>query len=433
MKRFETPAQVAAVLAKHAPRSPKAVLDPAVGTGALLKPLVKRFRRNETRITCLDSDADALADLGKHKDLMSCGQVIRIHADFLGWSVRDTLEGFDCIFMNPPFSAKKAHLRKSFEKWNFDFGIGNLRYMPIEAAFLCKAIGMLGHGGRLLCVVPCSIVMSESLEWIRRLLSESGAIRFVHELPSGSFPGVESRMYLLVFDKGANPGPVSLYNHDLMKPNRLRLESIRRRSSVRLDFSYHDAIGKLNSLRNRRCYGWRKLGKLAEVLRGDIDSPMNCVGVHTSNFVDGFWHTPQVHEKHRRCSGRRTIREGDILVKRVGRQSCNSFGLYISELGLQCSDCVFIVRPKDGVETEALLFAIRSMVELRWTHALLERGTGARYITINSLEDFWVPIALCDIFSEQYFHFVDALQRVSYPKLVESIRSVADCVDSICA
>ena len=357
---------------------------------------------------------------------MACGQLIRIHTDFLDWSHGDMSGGFDCIFMNPPFSAKKANLRKSFEKWNVDLGMGRLRHMPIEAAFLCKALGLLRHGGRLLCVVPCSIVMSESLGWIRRLLSESGALRCVHELPVGSFRGVESRMYVMVFDKGLNPGSVSLYNHDLVKPNRLRLGLGRRGLSVRLDFSYHDAIEKIHSLRKRKCYGWRKLGDLAEVLRGDVDSPMKLIGIHTSNFVDGFWRAPQVHKKLEKCSGKRTIREGDILVKRVGRQSCDSFGLYISEPGLQCSDCVFILRPRNGVETEALLFAMKSLMELKWTHALLERGTGARYITISSLEDLWVPISLGDVFSDQFSAFVCALRSMSYTNLVEELRSVAD-------
>ena len=421
------------MLAKHAPRSLSAVLDPAVGTGALLKPLVKRFRRNGTRIVCLDSDAEVLADLGSHKELMSCSQLIRIHTDFLDWSHGDSSEGFDCIFMNPPFSGKKSHLRKSFVKWNLDSGIGRLRYMPIEAAFLCKALGLLRHGGRLLCVVPCSIVMSESLEWIRRLLSESGALRCVHELPAGSFRGVESRMYVVVFDKGLSSSSVSLYNHDLVKPSRLRVRSSRGRSSVRLDFSYHYAIRNIDSLRKRKCYGWRKLGDLAEVLRGDVDSPVNFDGIHTSNFVDGFWHPPQVRKKRARCSGKRMIKEGDILVKRVGRQSCNSFGLYISEPGLQCSDCVFIVRPRNGVETETLLFAMKSLMELKWTHALLERGTGARYITISSLDDFWVPISLGDVFSDQFSMFVGALRNMSYTNLVESLRPVADRVNGMSA
>ena len=75
------------------------------------------------------------------------------------------------------------------------------RFMPLEAAFLCRALELLADGGRLLAIVPCSVVMSESLQWLREELLSQGAIRFVHELPPRSFPGVDSRMYLLVLQQ----------------------------------------------------------------------------------------------------------------------------------------------------------------------------------------------------------------------------------------
>ena len=38
--RHDTPLSVATVLAKHAPRSARSILDPCVGSGALVEPCV---------------------------------------------------------------------------------------------------------------------------------------------------------------------------------------------------------------------------------------------------------------------------------------------------------------------------------------------------------------------------------------------------------
>ena len=430
MKRYETPAEVARVLASHAPRNFRSVLDPAVGNGALLTPLVDRFRRNGSRVVCLDFDSEALLELERDKELMNSGDIVRIHTDFLEWTNDEDGDGFDCIVMNPPFSGKNIHLQEWNWTWSGNSEINMRRYMPIEAAFLCKACYFLRDGGRLLCVLPCSVIMSESLRWIRKLLPKIGSIRSVHELPSRSFPRVESRMYLMVFEKGSKRRVVDLFNQDLGTHSRIRLAANQQESHERLDFSYHRAAEEIDLLRKRICYGWSRLGDLARVFRGDVESPIGMTrAVHTTDFVNGFWRGPDGGEMTKGFDEGRAAIDGDILVKRVARHLCSSFGLYVGESSMRCSDCVVILRPKNFDEAERLLFALRSLMELGWTHSLLERGTGARYITIGSLVDLWVPIELFEVFPIQFSYFVDALRNRAKSKMDDATKSVVECIN----
>src|SRR5215471_3038100 len=103
--RHDTPKPVAELLARYAPLLVKSVLDPSAGSGILIEPFARR--RSECTIECIDSDRRAVAKL---RDRFRDYRKVKVHAsDFLKWSNLRSgqhQKRFDCIVMNPPFSAR---------------------------------------------------------------------------------------------------------------------------------------------------------------------------------------------------------------------------------------------------------------------------------------------------------------------------------------
>ena len=400
--------------------------------GSLLTPLVDRFRRDQTQVFCIDSDLSALSAIANDGRFVSGLQCQWINDDFLEWSRRQPAATFDCILMNPPFSAMKPALRRITLPSNLSIDGKHERYMPVEAAFLSMSVNLLGDKGRLLAILPCSVVMSQSLQWMRRLLFREGAVRSVHELPPRCFPGVESRMYLLVYDKAARQRSLTLYNHDLDEPIHVSV-SVKNAVQVdRLDFGYFAARQKTRALLLQDCFDWRRLHDVAVVWRGDVRSPIGSLfAIHTCDYAHGSWHRPVGVKLPTDRKDARTVTKGDLLVKRVGRNAYQSFGRYLSEPGIRCSDCVLIIRPRINIVRNEMLFALRTLSELRWLRPLLERGTGASYITMSSLSELWVPMRLHQRFPEHFGSFEKSLNSSCNRGMLESTKLVAKELDRL--
>lgn len=416
MRRHDTPDDVARELARHAPRRLRRILDPSVGSGALLKPLTSILSKRESRVLCIDSDSRALQCAECTLSPLLSQQIRYVNADFLQWS-RNVYPVFDLIVMNPPFAGQKSQLRRiKVVRRDREVCI-RYRFMPAEAAFVCRAIELLRAGGRLLAVLPSSVVSSETTEWLREHMFRHGAIRFVHELAPRSFPNVESRMYLFVFDRAKKQRNIILYNHDLADPERLDLRRATNNGIRRLDFGYHKAIQKLTRLVEEERFGWRPLRDVAVVLRGSVKSPFGSeTVVHTTEYSKGFWTFENQRQIAVSGDRDRTIRPGDLLARRVGRNCHRSFGRPLGLVGFPCSDCVLIVRPKDSHNSLQLLFAVQVLLEVNWAGPLIERGTGARYITHESVLDLAIPTKLHKCFAGTYALFVEAQWRRSFWK-----------------
>lgn len=327
--------------------------------------------------------------------------------------------------MNPPFGATKASLHQMV--WNDPIAPSGLRtrYLPLEAAFVCRAIELLEEHGRLLAVLPCSLPTSDSLRWLREEMLSAGAVRFVHELPSRTFPGVESRMYLLVFEKGAKQSRIELLNHDLHEPERLSL-SLTDNSGPRLDFGYANAWQTIARLQSIKWLKWCTIGDVAHVIRGDIDSPLGpTCAIHSTDFCEGFWKPSERHRRDVVRSDDRRVRRGDILMQRVGRSACRSAGKGIGLQGMACSDCVLILRPKKSGTSLRLLFALRAILSNAWARPLVERGTGATYISSNSLLDLPIPMGVCDRYPAQFRRFADAEKSQSASRSFAVVSNIA--------
>ncbi len=420
--RYNTPPAVAAALARHCPRNARRLLDPCVGTGSLLTAVLSN-RRERVNATAIDINGAALKTFGATG--ICRHHTTRLYKQcFFDW-LRTRREfdrkrmGFDCVVMNPPFAGRR-------ERWISTADLRELaspltpgilpELVPIEVAFVLAGICLLRNNGRLLAVLPSSFVASDTSCWLRKLLLASGNVRQVHELPQFTFPSIESRMYLFVFQRDSRTRRVVLLNHDLQKPERMVFPKGRLINS-RFDYRFQQAACRLQRLRLSASLAWRQLGDFADVLRGRTSiSSAPKSGVHTGDYKMGFWNSKKIIPVNR-PGGVEILQGGDILVKRVSRRCSATFGLYAGIAGQQCTECILIIR-SNKIAPEALLFALRCCAHPDLLSPLLERGTGATYISSEILRDIHVPTALSKRFRHKFRQYVNAVRRRDYAEML---------------
>ena len=409
---YDTPTHLARQLVRHAPKRITRLLDPAVGKGALLHPLLRRFERQNTDVVCVDTDADALNDL-RERFRDRNFQSNYVNQDFLTWGIEQQSKSFDCVLMNPPFAASRIDCR-ILDSWHTISQTNQpAAPIPVEAAFLCLAHRLLAPSGRLLSVLPCSIVTSESLLWLRTFLLNTGSIEFVYEYPPRTFRTVDSKIYLLVFKKGTRRRSIQLISPAADRTQRLSL-SLKDRVPNRLDFDFHQGRRRMQSLVRNTNLQWALLGDVASIFRGTVPSAPRPKGVvHSTDFRGGLWRRPLDETAIDATLGQ--IRFNDLLIRRVGRNSHLTLGIARLVAGKLATDCVFVIRPNDDIASFNLFFAIRSLMGFQWMPGFLERGTGARYFCKSSLEQLPVPLAAPTVYVHNFRRFL-----LSY---------AAECVD----
>ncbi len=433
MIRHYTPVEVAHALAKHAPRRMSSLLEPAVGTGFLLRPFEKLCQESLERIVCIDTDAEALEEVTSR--FAAAGKRFEpICADFLQWSAPEssarTRALFDCILMNPPFAGR----RNCFVELNLATevpGIGSgSKKVPTEIAFVLRSIELLKAGGRLLAVVPSSLVSSISTTWVRNYLMVSGSVRYVHELPSFTFKGVEARVYLFVFEKSLDKRSVVLCNHDLARPLILKVATSHLISWPRFDYRFHDALRKYEMVKNSSSHlEWKPVSDLASVHRGAMNSLEGARhSLHTCDYQHGFWRLKDEKKKIHKDVTERRVKRGDLLIKRVGRRCSLSLGKVVGHIGDSTSDCILTVRAREPATSTALLFGLRIILTSEFGQPLIECATGASYLTERGLLQTLVPTKLKEFYKPFLCNYAKAASRRDFCKMVRIEKQVRDLI-----
>lgn len=415
MSRYYTPIDVARALARHAPKQISMLMEPAVGTGVLLEPLRQRLPSCD-RIICIDKDSNALEQLKSNLSPLLEPKIKIIHGDFLSLPRHSfdnvDVNGFDCIVMNPPFGGKRSKLVEIDCAVEMPGVCKGTRRIPIEMAFVLRAVRLLKPTGRLLAVVPSSVVSSLSTKWLREYLFQMGTVKFVHELPRFTFEGLSGRVYLFVFKKNVSRQSLLLLNHDLAEPEKIEIKRSELTEGLRLDYGFYRARSWLEEMKMKKRLEWLSVGEVAEILKGDMESPEGARhAIHTTSYRDGFWGTGERKNQLKRGNTDCRIRRGDIMVKRVGRDCARSFGVITDAEGYASSDCVIIIRPNRSSDRLKLLFAIRTTLAAAAGTALLERGTGAPYLTVAELPGVEIPINLASVYQKDFSKYKDAVRR----------------------
>ncbi len=414
----ETPEDVAAVLARHAPRTFARILDPAVGYGALLRPLVRRIKSSNAEVVCIDSNKNVASAVAANLEEVDHQTLQIIRRDFLRWQSVAS-KSFDLVVMNPPFAAQKQQYVTIDIQRLFPTIAKGVRRVPVEAAFMLKAASVLTASGRMLAILPASLIAAETTAWFRSFMSQLGAFRVVHELPAKTFANVEARVYLCVFDRGRSQGRIILQNHDLLRPQSLTISDADFRGEGRLDFGFFNSRQTYLELAASTDLNWTPLSQVAKIMRGTAPSPKGRrFAVHTTDYIKGFWRRRPCHRIFKKLATICTISDGDLLIKRVSRDCAESLGKPIGLHGRKCSDCVFIIRPHSDVDSNAALFAIRTLLGAPWGPSIIARGTGATYLTESGLTKLMVPLTLNEKVPRLYRSYLDALRARRFSEML---------------
>lgn len=403
---YETPIGLADLLAKHSPDNINHLLEPSVGTGALLSPFLNEQKKIH-KLTAVDVDKEMLT----HAEslLMQHGykNYNLVNENFIDWALVNSRKPnkFDCILMNPPFCSR-------VENYIDVPGVSNK--LPYEIAFLLLSISLLSDKGRLLALVPGSVVSAFKNSWFRKVLIESGAVKLVHELPKYSFPGVESKIYLIVYEHKGRSKNIRLLNKSIINSDELSLPVDQLCDNYRMDFGYIASRKKLEQLHSS-CSDWVILSSLVDLFRGKEESPGGKArALHTTDYKNGFWTKDKRHVKD---TSTISTHKHDLAIRRVGRDCFNSLGIVQAKLNTVVTDCVFIVRPKNNNKIMQILFCFRVFSNIDFVKKNIEKGTGASYLGQTELLLMKIPMSLTKSYSYHFRIYKQAVKNMDFEEM----------------
>lgn len=404
MESHYTPAHLASKIRRHLPKKISTVLEPSVGDGSLLLSL--EAIKTDICVTAFDICGKAVERISK-KDYAQTLSLDLNHSCFLDWynsSIKHPR--FDLVLMNPPFSGRS-------ETW-IEF---NNRKVPIEIAFLKAGINLCSHSGTIIAILPKSVISGElkcSLEVREHLFSEIN-VTYCYELSEYEFPEIEGQFYLLVGKKEGKRSRTIIRNNDgdQLEVKRKFLRSI----SYRLDYSYINAVNNINDAIKGKEATFCKLDSITSIYRGSLEPPYDKDSVlHTTAYV-GHWninsstiYNSKVHKIY--------VVQGDILVKRVGRNCLDSFGLVRVDRKQPVTDCILVIRPNKSEDKYKILLSLRVLYSHKNGTPLLQKGTGAKYISSSGLSEAKVIIDLDKSYRGQYKKYVCAVNNNNLEEMV---------------
>jgi len=320
----------------------------------------------------------------------------------------------------------------SFCRENEDASNTILKHVPTEAAFVLKSLRHLKGGGTVVAIVPNSIIAGTNLQWVRKELVACGQIVLVHELPRFAFPQVEARLFILVYKKDGSIRPTKLLNHELANPLVSEIDLARNNPDLRLDFTYVEAHQILTSIAKRKAeLNWVRLDQLAEIARGNVSAPFPKVPIlHSTDFSEGFWGAACKKNSQSRSNVKVQLlaKPGDILAVRVGRGASKSIGILLGRKSRRFSDCVFRIRASSNVKISriTLLLLLRALYSSGYFSPVLERGTGATYITAEALRGCLIPSRLPFNVRELEAQYRKSLLRRDFPAMLSIEQQVRE-------
>ncbi|MFI9203403.1 N-6 DNA methylase [Streptomyces sp. NPDC053048] len=203
----EGPAELMAALALGtAGRQPaRTVLDPACGTGGLLRAAAPAGAAAGPAVLGQESDPDLAAVTALRLALHTDAEV-RVHA---GDSLRADAFGslaVDAVLCHPPFNERNwGHEELAYDpRWEYGFPART----ESELAWVQHALARLRDGGTAVLLMPPAAASRRSGRRIRADLLRRGALRAVVALPAGAAPPYGIPLHLWVLRRpGAQASP----------------------------------------------------------------------------------------------------------------------------------------------------------------------------------------------------------------------------------
>jgi SAM-dependent methyltransferase len=210
--KFFTPRPVAEAMARLLPRVDRAVImDPTCGGGSFLIAASKLWgdaachlvgNEIEPSLIDLTQIALALAAPAHHQQTLIEANLYEFSPPLKRWRGK-----VDYILANPPFSLP-------LESVNADSRLFALGYHTSDAVFLDVCYELLRPGGRLVCLLPHSLIVNAEFHKLRAAVEEVWMLRGVIALPEGIFhlaASTTTRADILILDKPPLQGAPPTY------------------------------------------------------------------------------------------------------------------------------------------------------------------------------------------------------------------------------
>jgi adenine-specific DNA-methyltransferase len=181
------------------------VLDAGAGAGALSESILT-IVRHPVQLTLVEKDAvlaDHLAELLNHFDAKLAQESEVIAGDFIEAAVRwrELGTSFTHVIMNPPYERVRVGSTERERLKEAGVVASNL-----YAAFLWLGMDLLREGGRMVAVVPRSVLSGSQFRPLRRHLLASGSLFRLHHFRSRrevfQRDSVQQEVVVLGFVKG---------------------------------------------------------------------------------------------------------------------------------------------------------------------------------------------------------------------------------------
>ncbi|MEU3949917.1 N-6 DNA methylase [Streptomyces sp. NPDC029526] len=199
-------ADLMAALAESA-GPPRTVLDPACGTGALLRAVTPR---PDQELYAQDTSAELAALTALRLALHTRGAVHARAGDTLRADAHPAVHA-DAVLCHPPFNERNwGHDELAYDpRWEY----GLPARTESELAWVQHALARLADGGTAVLLMPPAVASRRSGRRIRADLLRRGALRAVIALPVGAAPPHSIPLHLWVLRR---PGPVPAHPEILL-------------------------------------------------------------------------------------------------------------------------------------------------------------------------------------------------------------------------
>lgn len=365
MQYHPTPEHIVSIIKNHIPKNYNSFLDPSVGEGALLYALGKKI--DNKKLTLIDID---IAKINKVRINYPNSELI--NSDFIDWRAENENRNYDLIIANPPFLAKSKEL--------IDF---RGRKVPIELAFIKLCVESLSDCGKLIAIVPSSLINSQIGLSLRVDLLKSGFLNYIYELPVNTFSRIEATFYIIVYDKNTKNTKntvvrsLNFFNEDLSI-------NTSNTNNHRFDYSFIKSKGFYDNLMKefyRRNFIEYNLNQINSIKRGIIKHSYNDDrNIHSTALRNDIGLIQENYNQEY------NFNNSSICLKRVSRKSNYSFSLIENSLIPNCTDCLFIISIKN-IDILKAIFSLRVLYSNISGESLLLKGSGAQYISIKDLRE----------------------------------------------
>ncbi len=203
--KFFTPYIIAEQMAKMLPVKPNAVIiDPTCGGGTFLKTVRKQWKHRPCHLIGNDIDPMliCLTELVLKVNKNNHQKVSLLTSNIYqpNQQIKSFFGKIDYILANPPFSLP-------IDIFTSNSRLFQLGYRNSDALFIDLSFELLKPGGRLVCLLPHSIISNKESQKLRQVVEENWHLTAVIILPEGIFKSTAkttTRADIIILDKKRN-------------------------------------------------------------------------------------------------------------------------------------------------------------------------------------------------------------------------------------